>query len=207
MADGAVLEDRGHEPAVRTKSLGKPGLDGLDGTEEVPGGVKQVAAMRQHIVSPPIRLGIDRGFSRVGAGDDERLDGIRHRVAMRAVAVPGFQRQMLTQLAIDESLGRLDARIEPFHMTDLKNLPACFSRRAQALDLLHANAQRLLAKHVFSRCQGNFRSFHMEAVGGGDDDRVDVWIGKHPAVVRIGLFRPKIAAIRSRRSSATSHIA
>ena len=88
----------GHEPAIGAESLGKPGLDRLDRAEEVAGGVEQVAAMRQHIVAPQIRLGIDRWLAGVGAGDDQRLHGVGHRVAMRAVAVPGLEGEMLAQL-------------------------------------------------------------------------------------------------------------
>ena len=59
-------------------------------------------------------------------------------------------------------------------MTDLENLSACFDRRCEASRPPRRRRRAAFRKARACPPRAPFRSFHMEGVRGGDDDRVDV---------------------------------
>ena len=86
----------------------------------MPRHIHQMAAMRQHVVASEIRLRVDRWLPSIGAGDDQRLDRIGHRVAVGAVAIPGLERHDVAHLGINKVLGRLQAGVEAQHVAHLQ---------------------------------------------------------------------------------------
>ena len=146
--------------------------------------VDEMAAMRQHVVAAQVGLGIAGGLLRAGAGDDQRLHGIGHRVAMGAVAVPGLEREQFAHLVVDEGLGRLRARIEALHVADLQHLAATLRPSAAAPRL--PRPSRRPASRTAHACRPPAPAVdgrHMEGVRGRDDDRVELGIGQHRVVV------------------------
>src|SRR3712207_8198250 len=58
------------------------GTDTQDLTAQKSGGVEEVAAVSQHVVAAPIRLGVTLGPLRLLAGYGDRLQGLGHGVAI-----------------------------------------------------------------------------------------------------------------------------
>ena len=145
--------------------------------------------MGEHVVAAEVGLGVPGRLAGGGAGHDERLHRVGHRVAVGAVAVPGLEREVLAHLVVDEGLGRLDAGVEALHVADLEDLAGTGEEGAEALDLLDGDAERLLAEDVLAGFERHGGGLDVEGVGGGDDDGVDGGVGQHLGVVGVGLLR------------------
>lgn len=175
-----------HEPAPDTCPFRKSRVDRDDIAGQIAGSVNKMAAMGQHVVTPQIGLGILRGLAGIGAGDDERLDRIRHWVAMRVVAVPCLQCNQLTHFIGNERLCSLQACVKALHVADLQYLAGLFDRILENEALLHCHANRLLAKDVLAGFKSLDGCGDMEGVSRRDDNRVEVRISEHRVVVVVG---------------------
>lgn len=176
------------EPAIRAETLVQTRLDLGNLAAEVTRRIDQVASMSQHVIAPLASLRIPRRADRRPAGDDSWLDRVCHRVAVRRIAVPGFEREHGAHLSVDEMARRSETGVEALHMADLENAPGLRDDLAQMFGLFDRKRHRLLAKDVFARQQRRFRGGHMKRIRGGYDDRLHSVVGEHLAVTRIRLF-------------------
>src|SRR5262249_10766449 len=71
--EAAVGEIDGDKPAVRAEALEETGANGLDLAAEEAGRIDEMAAVRQHEVTPLVRLRIALGLARVLTADGNRL--------------------------------------------------------------------------------------------------------------------------------------
>ena len=117
MANGDV-----DEPAIGPVFFRQTGTDLDKVADKEARRIDEVAAMRQHEVSGEVSLGIFARLLRAGAQHGQRLHGIRHRVAMGGIAVPGLQRQHFAHLVAHEIASRFETRIEALHVADLQDL-------------------------------------------------------------------------------------
>ena len=105
---------------------------------------------------------------------------------MGAVAVPALEADHPAHAAAHEGGGRLDARIEPAHMRDLEDSTAPVHDLAQALRLLDARRQRLLAQHVLAGLECAAGMLDVVRIGGGHDHRFEIGVSQHAVIVGEG---------------------
>ena len=116
VAERAVGELDADEPAVRADALDQLGAARVTiSAAEEARRVDQVAAVAEHVVAPPVALGVAGRLAGVRAGPGDRLQVVGHRVAVGRVAVPRLQRDQLADLLADEVARERDAGIEAPH--------------------------------------------------------------------------------------------
>jgi len=128
---------------------------------------------------------IDRGLVKVGDG----LEIIGHGIAVGRIAVPGLERQHLSDLFADEAMRERDPRIKALHVTHLHYTARSARPLPELFALLHAHPQGLFHQHVFAGLQCLEGKRHMERIRGGDDHRLHLRILQHLLEAQIGLSR------------------
>ena len=146
--------------------------------------------MADHVVAPPLALGVAGRFASVRAGPGERLQRVGHLVAVRRVAVPRLQGDELADLVADELTRERDARIEAPHRADLQHEPARAHFVPQRQTFGGPSPERLLDKHVLARRDRRSRGGDVVLIGGRDQHRVEVGIGEHRRIVGEGAPGP-----------------
>src|SRR5215210_4703330 len=185
VADAAISELRLSEPAAGAEFLHEPGAYAHYLPAQEADGVKEVAAVRQHVVTSPVRPGFALWSPGLFAGQGDRLQGVGHRVTVERVAVPGFEREHLPHLLPDKAVREGDAGVEALLGADLEHEPRSQNSLAQVLALLHAHAHGLLHEHVLAGLDGLSSSGHVELVRHPDDHRLDARVGEHGSVVGV----------------------
>src|SRR5579883_1937286 len=80
--------------------------------------------VRQHKIAALVGLRVSFGTFRRGAGADDRLQVIRHRVTKAAIAVPRAEGDHLAEFGLNKIPGESNAWIKAAVICDLKhNLP------------------------------------------------------------------------------------
>ena len=92
-------------------------------------------------------------------------------------------------------------------MADLKDPARLLHDLLQLLDFLDGDPDRLFAKNVLAGPQRGDGGRDMEGVRRGNDHGVQFRIGQHLVIIGNVFLGAWVAAMRSRRSSATSQIA
>src|SRR5271170_3734811 len=150
VAERATCEGDVDKPAKSAESLAAARVDLDDLAAKMTRRVHKMTAMRKHEISAKIGLRISGGSLRACALYDRRLHRVGELIAMRRIAIPGFQRQELTHLGLNERLGALDAGVEALHVADLEDSAGVLDDPPQVLDLLDRYAERLFTQHVLA---------------------------------------------------------
>ena len=172
---------------------------------------------RAQAVDAQGRVAVDRRHhpGRLGAGDEARgghrvAADVEHAAAAPAQHVPDVGRigQQVAEMAVDrleladppaadELARRQPLRVRAHHEGFLDVDAGTVARRQQRPRVGQVHAERLLAQHVLAGLGGLDRPGHVEMVGQGVVDRVDLGVGQERLV----------AVVAARDAQAVRHLA
>jgi len=190
MADAPVGELGADEPREGAVLLRQLRADADDVPTQEARRVHEVAGVTEQVVAPPVGLRVALRPHRSLARDGQRLDRVGHLIAIGRVAVPRPHREHFADVLGDEIPRVRDIRVEAAHRADLKHQSGGADRGGERFAFLDVDAHRLLDEHVLSGVERLQRHRHVELVGDRDDHGVDVRVGEHPLVIRVGDPRP-----------------
>ena len=98
MAERAVGEFDIDEPAVGAEALQVARLHGNDLAAQIACRIHEMASMRQHVILLQVGFRVVVRPAACRAPDDQRLDGVRHRVTVGRITIPGLEGQHVTHL-------------------------------------------------------------------------------------------------------------
>src|SRR4030095_13243509 len=131
-------------PAKRIEAFREPRPHAHHLAAEPARGVHEMTGMSEDKVAAFVGLGIAVGPACGRAGLRNRLEVVRHLVAIDAVPIPRLERQELSDFLLDELPCERDARIEAPVVANLESKFRGMNLPAQFLALLDGHAERLL---------------------------------------------------------------
>src|SRR6185436_9414691 len=112
MAERAAGKLDLHKPAIRPEAFPQSGVHGTDLARKKSGGIHEMAGVGENEVAALVLLGIALRFAGGRADQWNRLQVVRHRIAVSRVAIPGLECEHFAEFLADEAAGEGDAGIE-----------------------------------------------------------------------------------------------
>ena len=173
-------------PAEGAGLLAQSRADTGDVAAEPARGVHEMARVREEEVAPPVGLGISFGPARGSAGLHQRLEIVRHRVAMDRVPIPRLDREERADLLRDELSCKGNAGIKAPVVPDLEDTPGLMNQASQLFTLLDGDAQRFLDEHMLAGGNGLLRERDVKLIRHAEEQGLDAIIRQHLVEVAVG---------------------
>ena len=141
--------------------------------------------MRENEVAALVGFGVALRFARGSAGGHDRLEIIRHGIAVKRIPIPGFEGEQCPDFLLHKFPGERDARIKPAVVPHLEHQLRGLHAGAQLLAFLHSHAERLFDEHMFAGGNGLEGERHMELIGHPDEDGFDARVSEHFIVIAV----------------------
>src|SRR5437588_10846512 len=141
--------------------------------------------MSQHKIAALIGLGVPPRTPYLRAVLHDRLQVIRHRVAISRIIIPGLESHPLAELISSKLLSEANAGVETAVVANLKDEPGLSPVAAKLLTLLDARSERFFDEHVLTGGDCAARERDMIGIGRRDDHGLETWIREHAVVVAI----------------------
>src|SRR5262249_53062316 len=154
MAETAVGEVHGDEPAEGAEALEQASADRGNLAPQVAGAVYQVAAVRQHEVAALVGFGVAIRPPSALAHHRDRLQVIGHGVAIGRIVIPRLETHALADFFLQKLVRKGDTRVEAAIVADLQDEPGFMQALAKLLALLDADAERLLNQDMLAGGDG-----------------------------------------------------
>src|SRR5262249_31179769 len=138
------------KPAERAKALQHSRAHRNNIARQEPRRVDQMAGVREEEVAALVGLGIALRPTGGGALLDERLEVVRHRVAVRRIAIPRFEGHHLPKFLADELRRERHAGIEPAVVADLEDQLGASNVLPKLFAFLDAYPQGLLDQDMLA---------------------------------------------------------
>src|SRR6266496_3981141 len=123
VTNAAIGEFSRNKPAIGSELFDESGLDTDDLAAQKAGRIDEVTGVPQEIVALPVCFRIACWSPGMCTRDGNGLEVVGFDIAVRRVAVPGFEREELSDLFLDELVGEGDAWVEALHRPDLEHKP------------------------------------------------------------------------------------